>query len=168
MHWVRELLIFADGKSFASIWFWLTLGVTWFVVIRHPFSISNELIFQARHFGASARMSVEVLAEMRAKKLLTCNLWKVASFGFSGSIVFVFGWVYQIEFAQALFLWIVPVMCVGCVSLYTAYEVQSRAQKGEALLDALERHRLIVNFIGISTLGFIVYWTPTTSSFQGI
>ena len=168
MHWVRELLIFIDGKSFASVWFWLTLGVTWFVVARYPFSISNELILQARNFEESARLSVEVLAEMRAKKLLAFNLWKVAAFSFIGSIIFVFGWIYQIEFAQALFVWLVPIMGVGGVSLYTAYRVQNRSQKGDALLDTLERHRLMVILIGCLTFGFIAYWTPTTSSFQGI
>jgi len=83
----------------------------------------------------------------------------VAGFGFFMLTVLVLvGFVYEREFAQAVFLLGVPLSIVWLLSVATATRIEAQALEGEALIKRLFRHRTIVQLIGVVSIFVTAMW----------
>jgi hypothetical protein len=73
------------------------------------------------------------------------------------------GFIYWVEFAQALFLLMLPMTFVGLLSLNTARLIQDTAASGEALYTRLFRHRIFVQVIGMISIFLTAMWGMYTN-----
>ena len=70
----------------------------------------------------------------------------------------VLGFVYDVEFAQALFLIGFPMSLVGALSIRTAGKIELEAPRGDALHKRLIRHRQAVQVIGMISIFVTALW----------
>jgi hypothetical protein len=84
------------------------------------------------------------------------GLWLLALACFALTTLAIVGFVYGIEFAQALFLLAFPLSIVFALSLRTAHRI--RAADGEGLHRVLVRHRLSVQGIGVVSIFVTAMW----------
>jgi len=68
------------------------------------------------------------------------------------------GFVYWVEFAQAVFLLLFPLSIVALLSLRTARRIRARGAKGEELRRILMRHRFWTQVIGMISIFVTAMW----------
>ena len=68
------------------------------------------------------------------------------------------GFVYDSEFAQAIFLLGFPLLLVAMLSVRTAHIIQDQALAGEALVKRIQRHRLHIQLIGMASIFVTAMW----------
>ena len=68
------------------------------------------------------------------------------------------GFVYEMEFAQAVFLLALPLTMVGILSLSTARIIHSEGSTGDRLFRRLNRHRLYTQMIGMMAIFITALW----------
>ena len=68
------------------------------------------------------------------------------------------GFVYGLEFCQALFLLGFPLSLVGGLSIETSARIQGHQLTGEPLRARLKRHRLYVQLIGVVAIFVTAMW----------
>ena len=70
----------------------------------------------------------------------------------------VWGFVYAVEFAQALFLLLFPMSLLGLLSLNTATLIREGDLVGEPLRARLLRHRVYTQMIGVVSIFVTALW----------
>ena len=68
------------------------------------------------------------------------------------------GFVYKVEFAQAVFLIAAPLTVVGLMSVATARRIAEEGDRGEALRRRLALHRVGVQVIGMISTFVTAFW----------
>jgi hypothetical protein len=68
------------------------------------------------------------------------------------------GFMYDFEFAQAVFLLAFPMSLVGLLSLSTARLITDEGSTGELLRKRLTRHRLYTQIIGMISIFVTAMW----------
>ena len=145
-----------DFRSFSSVWFWLVLAAIWSSMSYFVLGIPYDLITRARRMGGDAMTELSVLVRINTGRLLhlagTAGLTLTALVCFLLTSLAVLGFVYWVQFAQALFLLAFPLTIAGAVSVATAKRIDETHPEGDALLRALMRHRLKTQIIGMSAI----------------
>jgi hypothetical protein len=77
---------------------------------------------------------------------------------FSVSSLAILGWVYDAEFAQAVFCLAFPMVFVGWLTVRSARSIAARDLRGEDLYRALFRHRLACQGIGMVAILGTTMW----------
>ncbi len=86
------------------------------------------------------------------------GLWLLSFTCFTLTGLAVTGFIYGIEFAQAVFLLLFPMSIVGLISLSTASRIQQEDASGALLRKRLTRHRLYVQLIGMASIFVTALW----------
>jgi hypothetical protein len=73
-------------------------------------------------------------------------------------MLFVLGFIYGLEIAQALFLLAFPMSIVAMLSLSTARLIRQEEASGELLRKRLSRQRTYTQFIGIISIFVTSLW----------
>ena len=145
-----------DFRSFSSVWFWLALAAIWSSMSYFVLGIPYDLITRARRMGGDAMAELAVLVRINTGRLLhlagTAGLSLTAVVCFLLTSLAVLGFVYWVQFAQAVFLLAFPLTIAGAVSIATAKRIEETRPEGEDLLRALMRHRLKTQIIGMTAI----------------
>jgi len=86
------------------------------------------------------------------------GLWILGFACFGLTMLVLLGFVYAMEFAQAVFLLAFPLSLIGALSLSTARLIQSESATGERLRKRLTRHRLYTQIIGMVSIFITAIW----------
>lgn len=149
-------------RSFSNLWFWIALAVSWSTASHWVLGVPFDMVLRARRNGGQAETDVEDLTRINVNRLLyigrVSGLWILGFACFFLSGLAVLGFVYRLEFAQAVFLLAFPMSMVGLLSLSTARLIESEGASGELLYKRLTRHRIYTQMIGTISIFITALW----------
>ncbi|KQB17171.1 component of SufBCD complex [Rhodobacter capsulatus] len=154
-----------DMRSFSNLWYWIALAVTWSTASHYVLGVPFDLILRARRRGGPVAEDMLMLTAVNVRRLLSIGreagvmLTLVTSFLLS--LILGLGFVFRIEFAQAVALILVPLSGVGLLSLRTAARLEpvlAEAPEVEVVARILLRHRVSVQAIGMGSICFTALW----------
>lgn len=162
MDWYQTLFELIDMRSFSNLWFWIVLAVLWSTTSHWVLGVPYDMVLRARRQGDQAMVDLEDLVRINVNRLLyiaqMSGLW-ILGFGCFGlTMLVLLGFVYQNEFAQAVFLLGFPLSIVGLLSLSTARLIAQERAQGEVLCKRLTRHRLYTQIVGMLSIFVTAIW----------
>ncbi|QFT59871.1 hypothetical protein FIU94_13640 [Sulfitobacter sp. THAF37] len=162
MDWYQTLFELIDMRSFSNLWFWIVLAVTWSTASHWVLGVPFDMVLRARRQGGQAEVDLEDMVRINVNRLLfiaqVSGLW-ILGFGCFGlTMLVLLGFVYGMEFAQAVFLLAFPLSLVGLLSLSTARLIVAEDAGGERLRKRLTRHRLYTQIIGMLSIFVTAIW----------
>ncbi|WP_176219146.1 component of SufBCD complex [Planktotalea arctica] len=156
-----------DMRSFSNLWFWIALAVMWSSASHYVLGVPYDLVLRARRSGGEAVNDMEDLVRINVNRLLyigrMSGLWLAGITCFMLTGLGLLGFIYWVEFAQALFLLLAPMTVVGLLSLNTARLIQIESASGDALYKRLFRHRITVQLIGMVSIFVTAMWGMYTN-----
>ncbi|MEN8891562.1 component of SufBCD complex [Planktotalea arctica] len=156
-----------DMRSFSNLWFWIALAVMWSSASHYVLGVPYDLVLRARRSGGEAVNDMEDLVRINVNRLLyigrMSGLWLAGITCFMLTCLGLLGFIYWVEFAQALFLLLAPMTVVGLLSLNTARLIQIESASGDALYKRLFRHRITVQLIGMVSIFVTAMWGMYTN-----
>lgn len=149
-------------RSFSNLWFWIALAVFWSSASHWVLGVPFDMVQRARRVGGQPETDLEDITRVNVNRLLyigrVSGLWILGFACFLLSGLAVLGFVYRVEFAQAVFLLAFPMAFVGMLSLSTARLIESEGASGELLCKRLTRHRLYTQMIGTVSIFVTALW----------
>lgn len=151
-----------DMRSFSNLWFWIVLAVLWSTTSHWVLGVPFDMIQRARRHGGQAEADLEDLVRINVNRMLyigqVSGLWVFGFVCFFLTILALLGFIYEVEFAQALFLLAFPMSIVGALSLSTARLIRAQDAQGEDLRKILTRHRIYTQIVGMISIFVTAIW----------
>ena len=149
-----------DLRSFSNLWFWIALAALWSTVSHWVIGVPFDMVRRAARGNETALRDMQVLGEIHARRILfiaqeTGVITTAFSF-FLVTLLALLGWVYDIEFAQAILLLFLPMTLVGWLTLQAARRVEGL--EPEDLGELLFRTRRAIQFVGIVSIFATSMW----------
>ncbi len=164
MDWYDTVFELIDMRSFSNLWFWIALAVLWSSVSHWVLGVPWDMVLRAKKKDASE----EAVRDLEDMVRINCNriLYIIGESGllmagfacFMLTMLFMLGFLYGMEFAQAIFLLGFPMSLVGLMSLKSAQAIKGQALEGEALHKRMSKHRLITQVIGMISIFVTAMW----------
>ncbi|MFK7835657.1 MAG: component of SufBCD complex [Sulfitobacter sp.] len=162
MDWYQTLFELIDMRSFSNLWFWIVLAVVWSTASHWVLGVPFDMVLRAKRQGDQAQIDLEDMVRINVNRLLyigqVSGLWLAGFACFFLTMLVLLGFVYGMEFAQAVFLLAFPLSMVGALSLSTARLIQADNEGGELLYKRLNRHRLYTQIIGMISIFVTALW----------
>ncbi|MFM2389817.1 MAG: hypothetical protein RLZZ437_1372 [Pseudomonadota bacterium] len=156
MQWYDTLFEVIDMRSFSNLWYWIGLAVLWSTTSHWVLGVPFDMVTRARRAGGTLSTDMETLAHINVNRLLyiarTAGTWLVGIIAFFLVMLGILGFVYDIEFAQAVLFMAAPMTLVGYVSYRTALAVAAEDSRGAALVRRITRCRMVVQVIGMFSI----------------
>jgi hypothetical protein len=160
--WYRTLFEVIDMRSFSNLWYWIAIAVTWSTVSHWVIGVPFDMLQRARRQGGQADADFETLVRVNVNRLEyirhVSGVWLVVFASMVLSALATLGFVYGVEFAQAVFLVAFPLGIVAALSFRTAAQIAERGDSGEALKRRLIRHRVTTQVVGMIALVTTAFW----------
>lgn len=151
-----------DTRSFSNLWYWIGLAVLWSTASHFVLGVPFDLALRARRQGGDTMRDLEDLVRINTGRLLNIaevsGLMLIALVAALITVLALTGFVYGVEFSQAVFLMAFPMAIVALVNIQTARRVVANQPKGEDLVAALRRHRFYVQLIGMISIFVTAMW----------
>ena len=164
--WYLTAFELIDLRSFSNLWFWIALAVMWSTASHYVLGVPFDMVTRARKAEPGTPDAAEAIADLNdlvrvhVNRLLyierVAGLWLLGMGCFLLTSLALTGFVYELEFAQALFLLGFPMSIVFLLSLRTAHRI--READGAGLHDKLTRHRRAVQMIGVVSIFVTSMW----------
>lgn len=157
-----DLLSLIETNSFSSIWFWILVAISWSSGSHWILGVPFDLVQRARKVGGVAEERIHTLLRINASRLE--NIQRIAGFVLTGIVSFfltgfaILGFVYWIEFFQALFLLTFPWVFVGTITVNTVRNLDEELPTGEDLYKMFWRLRLAIQGIGLVSIFITSIW----------
>ncbi|MGR3499889.1 MAG: component of SufBCD complex [Limimaricola soesokkakensis] len=145
-----------DMRSFSNLWFWIMLALIWSAASHRVLGVPFDMVVRARRFGGQSERDLIDMVRININRMLhlghVAGSWLigVATFGLSSLSLLAF-W-YDIEFAQAVVLILLPLSIVAAMSFATARRIAVERPEVEALCRHLARHRFWVQLLGMVSI----------------
>lgn len=160
--WTRTVFELIDMRSFSNLWYWIALAVVWSAASHSVIGVPYDMVARAARDGGRAQADLEEIARIRAARLVhvarVSGIWLVALLALALTSLLMLGFVYGVEFAQAVVLIVLPLTGVGAVSIGTARAIAEGPLTGEALRRRMTRHRMAVQVIGMVSVFGTALW----------
>lgn len=151
-----------DLRSFSNLWYWIALAALWSSVSHWVLGVPHDMIQRARRGDTTSEKDVEDLVRININRLMhvvdTGALVLVALAAFWLSALVVLAFYYSIEFAQAVFFLMAPLMLVGVVSVRSSRLILAGESSGETLFRRLIIHRRTVQVIGMVSITVTAFY----------
>lgn len=155
-NWYHLIFEMIDLRSFSNLWYWIALAVLWSSVSHWVLGVPFDMIMRARRQGGQAQDDLETMVRINVDRMLyivqTSGMWLAGFSCFLLTSLVVLGFVYRIEFAQAVFLLVLPMAIVGLLSLRTARRIVQTDARGDVLNRRLMLHRMAVQGVGMVSI----------------
>lgn len=162
LDWTKTIFEVIDLRSFSNLWFWIALAVVWSSASHWVLGVPFDMLTRARRHGGQVAEDLDSLAHINVRRLLmiarVAGLWLVGLACFLLTALAVLGFWFGNEFAQAVFLLACPMTAVGGLSLHAAAKIEAGALTGPDLWQALTRHRMAVQGIGVVAIFVTAMW----------
>lgn len=151
-----------DLRSFSNLWYWIALAVMWSSASHRVLGVPFDMVQRARRRGGQAEQDLEDMVRVNVNRLLyiaeVSGPWLVALACFLLSALATLGFVFLMEFAQAVFLLAFPMSFVGVISYFTARRIARDGALGEDLCKRLAMCRLCIQFVGSISILVTAFW----------
>jgi hypothetical protein len=158
--WYETVFEVIDMRSFSNLWFWIAVAVTWSTTSHYVLGVPYDLVTRARRSGGEAEHDLRDMVRVNVNRLLyiasAAGNWLVGIAFCLLTTLALTGFVYGVEFAQAVFLLACPMSLVFALSIRTARAI--RAADGAGLHEALRRHRFLTQVVGICAIFVTAFW----------
>jgi hypothetical protein len=162
MDWYGTVFEMIDMRSFSNLWFWIVLAVVWSSTSHWVIGVPFDMVARARRNGGQAEQDLEDLARINANRLIfiveETGLWLAAIVSALLTGLAMLGFVYDVEFSQAVFLLAFPMSLVFLLSIASARRIVGGEGQGEALWRRLRIHRFISQVIGMFAIFATAFW----------
>lgn len=162
LQWYESIFELIDMRSFSNLWFWIALAVVWSSASHWVLGVPFDMIVRARRIGGQAETDLEDMVRINVNRLLyigrVSGLWLLGFTCFLLTMLFMLGFIYGIEFAQAVLLLGFPMSIVGAISLRTARRIEAGENTGRALHRRLTIHRRWTQGIGMVSIFITALW----------
>ncbi len=149
-------------RSFSNLWYWIMLAVVWSAASHRVLGVPFDLIQRAGRHGGQFEADMHDLVRIYTARIMmiarTSGMWLLGLACFLLTMLALLGFVYAIEFAQALFLIAMPMSIVGALSIRAAQVIRARGLHGAALRKRLIAHRRITQVIGMLSILVTSFW----------
>lgn len=162
MDWYQTVFELIDMRSFSNLWYWIALAVLWSSVSHWVVGVPYDLVQRAKRLGGTHTEDLENLVRINVNRNLyiadTAGLWLIGLAAFVFSVLIMLGFVYHLEFAQAVACLLLPMCLVGGLTLRTSGLIAAGENTGAALQRRLNRHRLTTQMIGVIAIFVTSMW----------
>lgn len=142
-----------DMRSFSNLWYWIALAVMWSSATHWIMGVPFDMMRRARKEGGEAQENVEALVRIYANRIISGlrpgAVWIVLLGSFWLSILGILAFGYNLEFAQAVFLLLMPMTAVIWLSYRCALYIEAGEGTGAALHRRLTIHRRFLQGLGM-------------------
>lgn len=149
-----------DPRSFSNLWFWIMLAVFWSTASHYVLGVPFDMVSRAAKHGGQAEQDLEDLVRINANRLTyiadEAGMWLTVFASFMVTGLVMTGFVYGVEFCQALSLVLVPMLIIFALSVRNAR--RARTLSGEALRKLLKSQRLIIQLLGMVSILISSMW----------
>ncbi|GAA3875555.1 component of SufBCD complex [Celeribacter arenosi] len=151
-----------DMRSFSNLWYWIGLAVLWSTASHYVLGVPFDLAQRAKRRGGETMQDLEDLVRINVGRLL--NIAEVSGLLLTAlstgliTLLAVTGFVYGIEFCQAVFLMVFPMSVIALLNLRTAHRIRNEAPKGDMLYSFLRRHRFYTQLVGMLSIFITGMW----------
>lgn len=153
MDWYSVIFELIDMRSFSNLWYWIVLAVLWSSASHWVLGVPFDMISRAKRHGGQAQEDLETMVRINTGRSLhivrTAGSWLVAIWAFVLTMLVLLGFVYDIEFAQAVLFLYAPFSILMLLSLRTSLMIEAGEGTGEALHRRLLRHRVGTQILGM-------------------
>lgn len=162
MEWYETIFELIDMRSFSNLWYWIALAVLWSTVSHWVLGVPFDMVQRAKRHRGQALTDLEDLVRINVNRILyiseTAGLFIIAAGCAVMTALGLLGFVYGVEFAQAVFLLAFPTTIVGFLSLRAARRIRAEGTTGDALFRRLARHRFWTQMIGVVSIFVTALW----------
>lgn len=162
VQWYQNVFELIDMRSFSNIWYWIALAVLWSSMSHFVLGVPYDLVTRARRRGGQAMADLEDLVRVNVNRRLyvaeVSGLWLVAFVAAALTVLALLGFLYRIQFGQALFLLLAPAALVGLLGVRAARQLAVQPLTGEDLCRFLGRQRVKVQVIGMFAVLVTAMW----------
>jgi hypothetical protein len=147
-------------RSFSNMWYWIVLAILWSSLSHWTIGVPFHLVSKAKRGDARAEADMMVLSRMNAERMLQyaqasgVPAMAFATFLLSG--LAITGWMYGVEFSQAIFLLLCPSMLVLALGIWTSRRLHESDYSNVSGM--LRQHRLIVQIMGVVFIFITAFW----------
>ncbi len=142
-----------DMRSFSNLWYWIALAVLWSSTSHWVLGVPFDMIQRARREDGQAQADVEDLVRINAGRLIHLvdqgAVILVALGFFWLTVLGVLAFVYDVEFAAAVFLMMAPMSLVVWLSVRVCRRLLAGENTGAELHRRLIVHRRWTQVIGM-------------------
>lgn len=154
-----------DLRSFSNLWYWIALAALWSTASHWVVGVPFDMVTRARRGHERSRHDMRVLAEVNVNRILAMvemsGTWMVGIVTFLFTGLATLGWGYGVEFCQAVFLLLGPMVLVGMLNVRTARVL--RETGFEDVARRLRNHRMGVQLIGVVAIFVTAFWGMWTN-----
>jgi hypothetical protein len=151
-----------DMRSFSSVWFWIVLAIAWSSASQTVMGAPYDLIVKARRKGGQASEDLNTIVGIFVRRRLTvvrrAGHWVLGFQLMVLTAVCIMAFGYGLEFAQAVFLLLLPFALTQFLSVRLAFRIEHDQMQDDRLYRALLRHRLWIQFIGLIAIFVTAIW----------
>lgn len=151
-----------DMRSFSNLWYWIALAVMWSTTAHYILGVPFDMVVRARRGAEQERADLDLMVHVQVRRRLRlirmAGPWLVGLSSAALTMLCLLGFVYRIEFAQALFLMGLPLSLVALMNLATARRIEAGALTGAVLHNALTRQRFRIQVLGLISIFFTALW----------
>lgn len=172
---LENILELIDMRSFSSVWFWIVLALAWSSVSQNVMGAPYDLILKARRKGGQASEDLDTLVGIFVRRRLTvvrrAGHWVLGFQAMLLTAICIMAFGYAMEFAQAVFLLVLPLTLTQFLSVRLAFRIEHDTMRDARLQRALLRHRLWAQLIGVVAIFVTAVWGMLhvmTSSVLGV
>ncbi|MFU8776585.1 MAG: component of SufBCD complex [Roseovarius sp.] len=163
LNWHDTVFELIDMRSFSNLWYWIALAVTWSSASHWVLGVPWDMAIRARKGRSTQAVTdFEDMVRINTNRLLyvmgESGLLVAGLTGFFMTVLVLMGFVYDNEFAQALFLLGFPLLLVGGLSVRMAQRIVAQGFTGADLVKRLQMHRLIIQVIGMASIFVTAMW----------
>jgi hypothetical protein len=158
LDWTESFARVIDLRTFASIWYWFAVIVSWAVASHWLIGVPFDLLFRARKCAPQDIADLEAIVDINVRRFT--GLTDMAGPWLLGLITFVLtglcmtGFYYGSELAQGLFVLGAPLTLILLLNVKVAYDLRADPATGRALVDRLFKMRLWSQGIGMIAIFF--------------
>lgn len=149
-----------DLRSFSNLWFWIALAALWSTTSHWVIGVPFDMVRRAARGNDVSLHDMHVLANIQSRRLLfiadETGLITTASSFFLVTMLSLLGFLYDVEFAQAILLLFLPMAVVGYITLRAARKVDGL--EPEDLGNLLFRTRRWIQMVGIISIFVTSMW----------
>lgn len=149
-----------DLRSFSNLWYWIVLAILWSSMSAWTIGVPYHLVTRTRRGDAQAEVDMLVLTRMNAERNIlyaeTSGAWAMGFSTFILTGLFITGWVYSVEFCQAVFLLLCPSMIVVGLGVWTSQRLKD--DDYQHVPQILRQHRTMVQMLGVVFIFITAFW----------
>lgn len=158
--WYLTAFELIDMRSFSNLWYWIVLAVVWSSSSHWVIGVPYDVITRAKRYGGEAEADLHDLVRVNVNRILyiidTSGIWIVSVGCFGLTVLALLGFVYSVEFAQAVFLIAMPMSILSWLTVRTARKI--READGEGLYHKLQVHRVVTQILGMLSIFVTAFW----------